>query len=84
VDASDQEFERVEREYPPDEEATEEIGFLRAGHPRIATMELVAVAVGGAAGACARVGLATSWPVAAGAWPWATFAANVGGRSCSG
>jgi fluoride exporter len=37
------------------------------------------VAVGGAAGACARVGLVTSWPVAAGMWPWATFVANIAG-----
>jgi fluoride exporter len=76
VDASGQEFER---EYPPDDEVVQEIGFLRAGHPRIATTELVAVAVGGAAGACARVGLATSWLVTAGAWPWATFTANIVG-----
>lgn len=74
MDGGGQEFER---EYPPEEEAADEVGFLRAGHPRIATMELVAVAVGGAAGACARVGLATNWPVAAGAWPWATFTANI-------
>jgi CrcB protein len=38
-----------------------------------------AIALGGAAGTLARAGLAEAWPVRAGAWPWATFAANVGG-----
>jgi len=55
----------------------EETGLPRSGHPRIATRELVAVAVGGAAGACARVAIATGWPAPPGAWPWATFSVNV-------
>jgi fluoride exporter len=41
--------------------------------------ELAAVAGGGALGALARTGLAEGIPPAPGAWPWATFAANVAG-----
>jgi CrcB protein len=40
---------------------------------------LTAVAAGGFAGAIARTALAETWPVHAGTWPWATFAANVAG-----
>jgi CrcB protein len=40
---------------------------------------LAAVAAGGFAGAIARTALLETWPVHAGAWPWATFAANVAG-----
>jgi CrcB protein len=39
--------------------------------------ELPAVFLGGALGALARAGIAEHWPVAAGHWPWATFAANL-------
>ena len=41
--------------------------------------ELLAVFTGGFAGALARAGLAEAFPVAAGEWPWATFAVNVAG-----
>jgi CrcB protein len=41
--------------------------------------ELAAVFVGGALGALARTGVSEAWPVGAGQWPWATFAANVAG-----
>lgn len=40
---------------------------------------LVAVFVGGMVGTLLRAGLLELWPVHAGAWPWATFAANVAG-----
>lgn len=40
---------------------------------------LAAVFVGGALGTLLRAGLATWFPHEAGAWPWATFAANVVG-----
>ncbi|MGW4348482.1 fluoride efflux transporter CrcB [Streptomyces sp. NPDC004690] len=38
---------------------------------------ITAVAVGGAAGACARYGAALLWPTATGAFPWSTFWVNV-------
>lgn len=41
--------------------------------------ETAAIAVGGAAGALARVGLTQAFPTAAGSWPWATFAVNIAG-----
>jgi CrcB protein len=48
--------------------------------PRRARLELyAAIAAGGAAGALARAGLVQAWAPAPGAWPWATFAANVAG-----
>jgi fluoride exporter len=52
---------------------------LRAGHPRIGRLELVAVGAGGAAGALGRVGLEQAWPSAAGSWPWTTLAVNIVG-----
>ncbi len=39
---------------------------------------LAAVAVGGAAGTCARVGLSDAWP-AGGRFPWATWTVNLTG-----
>jgi fluoride exporter len=47
--------------------------------PRIDRRELAAVYLGGMIGALARVGLAQVAPVGTGAWPWATFAANMAG-----
>ncbi|HET9721326.1 MAG TPA: fluoride efflux transporter CrcB [Solirubrobacteraceae bacterium] len=41
--------------------------------------ELLAVFVGGAAGAALRVGLSSAFPTAAGSWPWVTFAINIAG-----
>ncbi|HEX3243219.1 MAG TPA: CrcB family protein [Solirubrobacterales bacterium] len=38
---------------------------------------IAAIYVGGVLGALARVGLAVAAPHGAGAWPWATFAANM-------
>jgi fluoride exporter len=46
--------------------------------------ELFAIAVGGAAGALARVGLVQALPEPAGSWPWATFAANAVGAAMLG
>ena len=40
--------------------------------------ELLAIFVGGCAGALARAGLAHAYPAGTG-WPWATFAVNVAG-----
>jgi CrcB protein len=37
------------------------------------------IAVGGALGALARLGLATAWPHTTGRFPWATFVTNVSG-----
>jgi fluoride exporter len=40
---------------------------------------LLAVAAGGAVGACARWWVGTSFPASEGTFPWATFAINVSG-----
>ncbi|HEY2335254.1 MAG TPA: fluoride efflux transporter CrcB [Solirubrobacterales bacterium] len=47
--------------------------------PRLDGRELLAIYVGGVAGALGRVGLAQAAPHGAGSWPWATFAANMAG-----
>jgi CrcB protein len=47
--------------------------------PQIDARELAAIFAGGVAGTLARAGLAQALPHAAGAWPWATFAANLAG-----
>ena len=47
--------------------------------PRLDARELLAIYVGGVAGALARVGLAEAAPHGVGSWPWATFAANMAG-----
>jgi fluoride exporter len=41
--------------------------------------DAAAVMAGGAVGTLARAGLAEALPVHPGAWPWATFAANIAG-----
>jgi fluoride exporter len=41
--------------------------------------DAAAVIAGGAVGTLARAGLAEALPVHPGAWPWATFAANIAG-----
>lgn len=46
---------------------------------RPGTGELAAVFAGGAAGTLARAALVEAVPPQPGAWPWATFAVNVGG-----
>jgi CrcB protein len=51
----------------------------RSARPRTDRSELLAIALGGAIGALARVGLAQAAPARAGHWPWATFAANIAG-----
>ena len=48
---------------------------MRPADPR----ELAAVFAGGFLGAIARVALAQGWAVDPGAWPWATFVANIAG-----
>ncbi|MEO7125490.1 MAG: CrcB family protein [Nakamurella sp.] len=48
---------------------------------RFDTSAVVAVFVGGAMGAAARAGLEVWFPVRVGAWPWATFTANVVGAA---
>ena len=47
--------------------------------PRIDARELAAIFVGGFIGAIARVALERSLSPAGSAWPWSTFAVNVGG-----
>jgi CrcB protein len=42
-------------------------------------LTLLAVAVGGAVGAWARLGLADLLPTEPGSWPWGTFVANIAG-----
>jgi len=46
--------------------------------------ELAAIFAGGFVGALARTALAELAPRAAGAWPWPTFAVNVGGAALLG
>lgn len=48
---------------------------------RFDTGAVAAVFVGGAMGAAARAGLDVWFPVRIGAWPWATFTANVLGAA---
>jgi CrcB protein len=47
-------------------------------------LTLAAVAVGGALGTWARLGLLEAFPVHAGRWPWATFVANLAGCALLG
>ena len=47
--------------------------------PRLDRRELAAIYAGGVVGALARVGLAQAAFTGAGAWPWATFVANMAG-----
>lgn len=46
--------------------------------------ELVAIFLGGVAGALARAGVVEALPVHPGAWPWATFLVNVAGAAILG
>jgi CrcB protein len=46
---------------------------------RIDRLELGAIAIGGAVGALARVGLSKAFPADPGSWPWVTFAINLAG-----
>jgi CrcB protein len=46
--------------------------------------ELAVIFIGGAAGALARVGLTTLFPVANGHWPWVVFAINLAGAYALG
>lgn len=47
--------------------------------PDLDRRELIAIVLGGAAGALLRVALVETFGEGAPDWPWATFAANVGG-----
>jgi CrcB protein len=47
--------------------------------PRLDRRELLAIFVGGAAGAALRVGLDTAFRTVTGSWPWVTFTINVVG-----
>jgi CrcB protein len=51
---------------------------------RVDRRELAAIFVGGAIGALARYGLVRALPHDPGAWPWATFCANVAGALALG
>ena len=46
---------------------------------RVDPRACMAIFIGGALGALARVGLELAFPASAGTWPWATFAINVSG-----
>jgi CrcB protein len=52
----------------------------RVSDPR----QLLAILVGGAAGALARTGLVEAWPARAGDWPWVTFFVNIAGAFALG
>ncbi|MCZ4117971.1 fluoride efflux transporter CrcB [Streptomyces sp. H39-S7] len=45
---------------------------------------LAVIALGGAAGACARYGAALLWPTPAGAFPWTTLLVNTAGCAVMG
>lgn len=47
--------------------------------PHLDRRELIAIFIGGAAGAALRVGLGEAFPTANGSWPWVTFTVNVSG-----
>ena len=47
--------------------------------PRPDRQELLAIAVGGAAGAVLRVALARTYTSGSASWPWVTFAVNMAG-----
>ena len=47
--------------------------------PRLDRRELAAIYAGGVTGALLRVGLTQAAPHGVDTWPWATFAANIGG-----
>jgi fluoride exporter len=51
---------------------------------RVDRRELAAIFLGGAIGALARYGLVRALPHDPGAWPWATFCANVAGALALG
>ncbi len=51
---------------------------------RVDRRELAAIFLGGFLGAIARLGLVEALPPRAGAWPWATFAANIAGAFALG
>lgn len=57
---------------------------MNEGHSRIDRLELSAIALGGAAGALARVGLSQAFPPTPGSWPWVTFAINLAGTFALG
>ena len=52
--------------------------------PRLDGRELLAIYAGGVIGALARVGLQQAAPADPGAWPWATFVANLVGAALLG
>ena len=47
--------------------------------PSVDRHEVLAILLGGAAGAALRVGLSTAFPAPPGHWPWVTFTVNVVG-----
>lgn len=56
----------------------------RTGAPPVQRGVLPTIAVGGMLGASARHGLELAFPVAAGRFPWATFATNLAGCALIG
>lgn len=54
---------------------------MRGQRERLRERLLLAVLIGGAAGALARTGLEKAVPASGHGWPWATFAVNVVGSA---
>lgn len=59
-------------------------GARKTARAGLDVSELLAIAVGGAVGALARVGLAQALASPPGSWPWATFAVNIAGAALLG
>lgn len=57
---------------------------MKDGYWGIDRLDLGAIALGGAAGALARVGLSRAFPPTPGSWPWVTFAINLVGAFALG
>jgi len=57
---------------------------MQAAYRGIDRLELSAIALGGALGALARVGLSQAFPPTGGSWPWVTFSINLIGTFALG
>lgn len=57
---------------------------MKDAYGGIDRLELCAIALGGAVGALARVGLSQAFPPTAGSWPWVTFSINLVGTFALG
>lgn len=64
--------------------ATEPPAPPARSRPRPARRELAAIFLGGSIGSLVRSALVRGFPVAAGHWPWPTFAVNIAGAALLG